>query len=76
VKNGYVHFRKVARRGNPVIWVDVEERVRLGRLRDYPRPGRSNRYPDELTRPNDRPAPKRGRKAKPSRDENDDQVDR
>jgi hypothetical protein len=76
VKKGYVHFRKVARRGNLVIWADAEERDRLGRLRDYPRPGRSNRYPDELTRPKDRSAPKRGRKAKPSRGENDDQVDR
>jgi hypothetical protein len=29
-----------------------------------------------LTRPKDRSAPKRGRKAKPFRDENDDRVDR
>ena len=76
VKKGYVHFRRVARRGNLVICADAEEQERLGRLRDYPRPGRSNRYPDELTRPKDRSAPKRGRKAKPSRDENDDRVDR
>jgi DNA invertase Pin-like site-specific DNA recombinase len=76
VKKGYVHVRRVGRRGNLVIWADAEERERLGRLRDYPRPGRSNRYPDELTRPKDRSAPKRGRKAKPSRDENDDRVDR
>src|SRR5271166_6872706 len=75
VEKGYVHVRRVGRRGNLVIWADAEERERLGRLRDYPRPGRSNRYPDELTRPKDRPAPKRGRKAKPSRDENDDRVD-
>ena len=72
VKKGYVHFRKVARRGNLVIWADAEERERLGRLRDYPRPGRSNRYADELTRPKDRSAPKRGRKAKPSSDGHDD----
>jgi hypothetical protein len=76
VKKGYVHYRKVARRGNLVIWADAEERKRLGRLRDYPRPGRSNRYPDELTRPKDRSAPARGRKAKRSRGENDDSVDR
>ena len=76
VKKGYVPLRKVARRGNLVIWADAEERERLGRLRDYPRPGRSNRYPDELTRPKDRSAPKRGRKAKPSRDEKDDGLDR
>jgi hypothetical protein len=75
VKKGYVPFRKVARRGNLMIWADAEERERLGRLRDYPRPGRSNRYPDELTRPKDRSAPKPGRKAKPSRDGNDDGVD-
>ena len=76
VKKGHVQFRKVARRGNLVIWADAEERERVGRLRDHPRPVRSNRYPDELTRPKDRSAPKRGRKAKPSRDENDDRVDR
>jgi hypothetical protein len=47
VKKGYVHVRRVGRRGNLVIWADAEERDRLGRLGDYPRPGRSNRYPDE-----------------------------
>jgi len=76
VKKGYVPIRKVGRRGNLVIWADAEEQERLGRLRDYPRPGRSNRYPDELTRPKDRSAPKRGRKAKPSHDGNDDSGDR
>jgi hypothetical protein len=76
VKKGYVHFRKVARRGNLVVWADAEERERLGRLRDYPRPGRSNRYPDELIRPKDRSAPIRGRGAKRSFGENDDRVDR
>ncbi len=69
VKKGYVHVRRIGRRGNLVIWADAEKRERLGRLRDYPRTGRSNRYPDELTRPKDRPAPKRAHKDKRSPDE-------
>jgi hypothetical protein len=56
VKKGYVPFREAARRGNLMIWANAEEPERLGRLRDYPRPGRSNRYPDELTRPKVRSA--------------------
>ncbi len=36
VKKGYVHVRRVGRRGNLVIWADAEERERLGRLREFP----------------------------------------
>jgi hypothetical protein len=55
VEKGYVHVRKVGGRGHLVIWADAEGRERLGRLRDYLRPGRSNNYPVELTRPKVRP---------------------
>jgi len=52
-----------------VIWADVEERDRLRRLKDAFRPGRTSRYPVELTRPKARPEQKRGRSAKASRSE-------
>jgi hypothetical protein len=52
-----------------VIWADAEERDRLRRLRDAFGPGRTFRYPAELTRPKAHPEQKRGRKAKASHDE-------
>ena len=55
VKKGYVHVRTVGSRRHLVIWADAEERERLGRLRDAFRPGRTSRYPAELTRPKARP---------------------
>ena len=75
-RKGYVHARRVGSRRHLVIWADAEERDRLRRLRDAFRPGRTSRYPAELTRPKDRPEPKRGRRAQPSRDENDAGLDR
>ena len=60
----------------PLLWADAEERERLGRLRDYHRPGRLNHYPVELTRPKARSDQKRGRSAQTSLDENDDGLDR
>ena len=54
VRKGYVHVRRVGSRGHLVIWADAEERVRLCRLRDHRRPGRSKCYPAELTRLKDR----------------------
>ena len=76
VEKGYVHVRKVGGRGNLVIWADAEERERLGRLRDYLRPGRSNHYPVELTRPEARSDQECGRRARPAREENHEQADR
>jgi hypothetical protein len=70
-KKGYVHARQVGRRRHLVIWADAEERDRLRRLKDAFRPGRTNRYPVELTRPKARPEQKRGRRAQPYCDEND-----
>ena len=64
-------LRQVGRRGHLVIWADAEERDRLRRLKDAFRPGRTNRYPVELTRPKARPEQKRGRRAEPYCDEND-----
>ena len=55
VKKGYVHVRRVGRREHLAIWADAEERDRLGRLRDAFGPGRTGRYPAELTRPEARP---------------------
>ena len=66
VKKGYVHARRVGSRKHLVIWADAEERERLRRLRDDFRPGRTSRYPAELTRPKARPEQKRGRSAKAS----------
>ena len=68
-KKGHVHARRVGSRKNLVIWADAQERERLCRLRDDFRPGRTSRYPAELTRPMARPEQKRGRSAKASRDE-------
>jgi DNA invertase Pin-like site-specific DNA recombinase len=65
-KKGYVHVRRVGSRKHLVIWADAEERERLCRLRDDFRPGRTSRYPAELTRPKARPEQKRGRSAKDS----------
>jgi len=76
VEKGYVHVRRVGSKRHLVIWADAEQRERLGRLRDYLCPGRLNHYPVELTRPKTRSVQKRGRRAKPSRDENDEKVDR
>ena len=76
VKKGYVHVRRVGGKRHLVIWADMEERERLGRLRDYHYPGRLNHYPVELTRPNARSDQERGRRSQPSRDENDDRLDR
>ena len=76
VEKGYVHVRKVGGRGNLVIWADAEERERLGRLRDYLRPGRSNHYPVELTRPEARSDQECGRRARPAREEKHEQADR
>ena len=56
VKRGYVHARRVGSRKHLVIWADAEERERLCRLRDAFRPGQTNPYPAELTRPKARPA--------------------
>ena len=53
-----------------VSWADAEERDRLSRLKDAFRPGRTNRYPVELTRPKARAEQKRGRRARPYCDEN------
>ena len=75
-RKGDVHARRVGSRRHLVIWADAEERDRLRRLRDAFRPGRTSRYPAELTRPKDRPEQKRGRRAQPSRDENDARLDR
>jgi hypothetical protein len=75
-RKGYVHARRVGSRRHLVIWADAEERDRLRRLRDAFRPGRTSRHPAELTRPKDRPEPKRGRRTQPSRDENDAGLDR
>jgi hypothetical protein len=69
VERGYVHARRVGSRRHLIIWADAEERDRLRRLRDAFGPGRTFRYPAELTRPKARPEPERGRRAKPSRDE-------
>jgi hypothetical protein len=66
VKKGYVHARRVGSRKHLVIWADAEERERLCRLRDDFRPGRTSRYPVELTRRKVRPEQKRGRSAKAS----------
>ena len=55
VKRGSVHARRVGSRKHLVIWADAEERERLCRLRDAFRPGQTNRYPVELTRPKARP---------------------
>jgi len=55
-----------------VIWADAEERDRLCRLRDAFGPGRTFRYPAELTRPKARPEQKCGRKFKASHDEIDE----
>ena len=65
-KKGYVHSRRIGSRKHLVIWADAEERERLCRLRDDFRPGRTSRYPAELTRPKARPEQKRGRSAKAS----------
>jgi hypothetical protein len=54
-KRGYVHARRVGRRRHLVIWADAEELERLCRLRDAFGPGRTSRYPVELTRPKARP---------------------
>jgi hypothetical protein len=70
-KKGYVHARQVGRRRHLVIWADAEERDRLRRLKDAFRPGRTNGYPVELTRPKARPEQKRGRRAQPYCDEID-----
>ena len=51
VKRGYVHWRKVGRKGLQVIWADADERDRLRRLRDHPRQNRLDHYPAELIRP-------------------------
>jgi hypothetical protein len=69
VERGYVHARRVGSRRHLVIWADAEERDRLRRLRDAFGPGRTFRYPAELTRPKAHPEQKRGRKAKASHDE-------
>jgi hypothetical protein len=69
VRRGYVHARRVGSRRHLVIWADAEERDRLRRLRDAFRPGRTSRYPVELTRPKARPEQKRGRRTKASRNE-------
>jgi hypothetical protein len=66
VKKGYVRARRVGSRKHLLIWADAEERERLCRLRDDFRPGRTSRYPAELTRPKARPEQKRGRSAKAS----------
>ena len=76
VEKGYVHVRKVGGRGNLVIWADAEDRERPGRLRDYLRPGRSNHYPVELTRPEARSDQECNRKARPAREEKHEQADR
>jgi DNA invertase Pin-like site-specific DNA recombinase len=68
-RKGYVHARRVGSRKHLVIWADAEEQDRLRRLRDAFRPGRTSRYPAELTRPKAGPEQKRGRRAKASRDE-------
>jgi hypothetical protein len=65
-KKGYVHVRRVGSRKHLAIWADAEEGERLCRLRDDFRPGRTSRYPDELTRPKARPERKRDRMAKAS----------
>jgi hypothetical protein len=65
VRRGYVHARRVGSRRHLVIGADEEERVRLRRLRDAFRPGRTFRYPAELTRPEQ----ERRRRAEASRDE-------
>jgi hypothetical protein len=74
VGRGYVHARRVGSRRHLVIWADAEERDRLRRLRDAFGPGRTSRYPAELTRPKTHPEQKRGRKAKASQDEIHEQT--
>jgi DNA invertase Pin-like site-specific DNA recombinase len=69
VRRGYVHARRVGSRRHLVIWADAQERDRLRCLRDAFGPGRTFRYPAELTRPKARPEQKRGRRAKASHDE-------
>jgi hypothetical protein len=59
-KKGYVHSRRIGKRKHLVIWADAEERERLRRLRDAFCPGRTSRYPTELTRPKARSEKKRG----------------
>ena len=59
-KKGYVHSRRIGKRKHLVIWADAEERDRLRRLRDAFCPGRTSRYPTELTRPKTRFEKKRG----------------
>jgi hypothetical protein len=76
VEKGYVHVRKVGRLRRLVIWADAEERERLGRLRDYLRPGRSSHCPVELTRPKVRSDGEPGSGAKPSRPEDHNRDDR
>ena len=58
-KKGYVHSRRIGKRKHLVIWADAEERERLRRLRDAFCPGRTSRYPTELTRPKARSEKKR-----------------
>ncbi|MGP0067932.1 MAG: hypothetical protein ACLQGP_30605 [Isosphaeraceae bacterium] len=60
VKRGYVHARRVGSWKHLVIWADAEEPERLCRLRDAFRPGHTNPYPAELTRPKARPAQSSG----------------
>ena len=68
VRSGYVDSRRVGSRNRLVIWVDTDERERLGQLRDYLHPGRSNNYPVELTRPKARSDRDCGRWPKAPRD--------
>jgi DDE family transposase len=63
---GYFHLRRVGNRKYLVIWAAEEEQDRLRRLRDAFHPGRTCRYPAELTRPEARPESKRRRSVKPS----------
>ena len=64
VTKGYVHVRRVGGRGHLVIWADAEERGRLCQLRDHFRPGRTSRYPAELTRPKSRSHHASGRRGR------------
>ena len=63
-QKGYFHLRRVGKRRYLVIWADKEERDRLRRLRDAFHPGRTSRYPAELTLPKARPESKRRRRIK------------
>jgi hypothetical protein len=63
VNHGYVHVRKVGAKGNLVLWADVDELDRLRQLRDHPRPHRSARYPEELSRPKERPGADTGKRS-------------